>query len=377
MQVPLLDLKAQYATIRDEIRPVIDEVCDSQYFILGPKVVAFEASVAEYCGVPVACGVSSGSDALLMALMVEGIGAGDEVITSPYTFFATAGAIWRVGAKPVFVDIDPTTYNIDAAGIEGKITDRTKAIIPVHLYGQTADMDPINEIATRHGLVVIEDAAQAIGAEYKGRQAGTLGDYCCFSFFPSKNLGGFGDAGMMVSRHADRGERLAMFRNHGMSPNYYHAHVGGNFRIDALQAAVLDVKLRHLDAWAAGRQANAAAYEQLFAVSPVADLVGLPQVADYTTCHVRNQYIVRLPADRRQAVWDGLKEADVGCNVYYPVPLHLQECFAELGHKEGDFPASEAAAKETLALPVYPELAAEQLAYVVDNVSRLLTGASA
>ncbi|MBT7166740.1 MAG: DegT/DnrJ/EryC1/StrS family aminotransferase [Victivallales bacterium] len=377
MQVPLLDLKAQYAAIRDEIRPVIDEVCDSQYFILGPKVVAFEASVAEYCGVPVACGVSSGSDALLMALMVEGIGAGDEVITSPYTFFATAGAIWRVGARPVFVDIDPATYNIDPAGIEEKITDRTKAIIPVHLYGQTADMDPINEIAAKHGLLVIEDAAQAIGAEYKGRQAGTLGDYCCFSFFPSKNLGGFGDAGMVVSTHADRGERLAMFRNHGMFPSYYHAHVGGNFRIDALQAAVLDVKLRHLDAWAAGRQANAADYERLFAASPVAHLVGLPQVADYTTCHVRNQYIVRLPADRRQAVWDGLKEGGVGCNVYYPVPLHLQECFAELGHKEGDFPASEAAAKETLALPVYPELVAEQRRHVVDSISRLLTGTTA
>ena len=377
MQVPLLDLKAQYASIREEIRPVLDEVCDSQYFILGPRVASFEAAVAEYCGVPTACGVSSGSDALLMALMVEGIGPGDEVITSPYSFFATAGAVWRVGARPVFVDIDPSTYNIDAAGIEERITPRTKAIIPVHLYGQMADMDPINELAANHGLTVIEDAAQAIGAQYRGRQAGTLGDYGCFSFFPSKNLGGFGDGGMVVSRRAEVAERLAMFRNHGMYPNYYHAHVGGNFRLDALQAAVLEVKLRHLDDWAAARQTNAADYEELFAASPAAGMVGLPQVAEYTTCHVRNQYIVRLPAERRQDVWDGLREADVGCNVYYPVPLHLQECFADLGHSEGDFPVAEAAAKETLALPVYPELTAEQRRYVVDCVSRLLAGESA
>jgi dTDP-4-amino-4,6-dideoxygalactose transaminase len=377
MQVPLLDLRAQYAAIRDEVRPVIDEVCDSQGLILGPKVEAFEANVASYCGVPVACGVSSGSDALLMVLMAEGIGAGDEVITSPYTFFATGGAIWRVGAKPVFVDIDPATYNIDPALIEEKITSRTKAIMPVHLYGQVADMDPINAIAAKHGLTVIEDAAQAIGAEYKGRRAGSLGDYCCLSFYPTKNLGAFGDAGMVVSKHADRAERLAMFRNHGMFPTYYHAYVGGNFRLDALQAAVLDVKLRHLDEWAARRQANAAHYERLFAASAAADLVGLPRSADYTTSHVRNQYIVRLPADRRQAVWDGLKELGVGCNVYYPVPLHLQECFADLGHKEGDFPVSEAAAKETLALPIYPELTVEQLQYVVDSISRLLAGTAA
>ena len=377
MQVPLLDLQAQYAAIRDEIRPVLDEICESQHFILGPKVEAFEANVATYCGVPVACGVSSGSDALLMVLMAEGIGEGDEVITSPYSFFATAGAIWRVGARPVFADIDPATYNLDPEGIEAKVTARTRAIIPVHLYGQAADMDPINEIAARHGLTVIEDAAQAIGAHYKGRPAGTLGDYCCLSFFPSKNLGAFGDAGMVLSRHADRGERLAMFRNHGMFPSYYHAYVGGNFRLDALQAAVLDVKLRHLDEWVARRQANAADYERLFAASPAAALVGLPQVAGYTTCHVRNQYVVRLPADRRQQVWDGLREAGVGCNVYYPVPLHLQECFAALGHRAGDFPAAEAAARETLALPVYPELAAEQRRYVVDAVSRLLTGADA
>lgn len=374
MQVPLLDLKAQYAAIRDEIRPVLDEVCESQYFILGPQVQAFEEHVAAYCRVPVACGVSSGSDALLMVLMAEGIGAGDEVITSPYTFFATAGAIWRAGATPVFADIEPDTYNLDPALLEARITDRTKAIIPVHLYGQAADMDPINAIAAKHGLVVIEDAAQAIGAEYKGQRVGGLGDYCCLSFFPSKNLGGFGDAGMVVSKHADRADRLAMFRNHGMSPTYYHAYVGGNFRLDALQAAVLDVKLRHLDEWTAARQANAADYERLFAASPAAGLVGLPHVADYTTSHVRNQFIIRLSPDRRQAVWDGLREAGVGCNVYYPVPLHLQECFASLGYRAGDFPVSEAAAKETLALPIYPELTAPQRQHVVDSIVRLLVG---
>lgn len=377
MQVPLLDLKAQYAAIRDEILPVLDEVCESQYFILGPRVESFEARIAAYCGVPAACGVSSGTDALLMVLMAEGIGPGDEVITTPYSFFATAGAVWRVGAKPVFVDIEADSYNLDPAGIEAKITPRTKAILPVHLYGQATDMDPINAIAARHGLLVIEDAAQAIGAEYQGRPAGTLGDYACLSFFPSKNLGAFGDAGMVVSKHADRAERLAMFRNHGMSPAYYHAQVGGNFRLDALQAAVLEVKLRHLDEWTAARQANAADYERLFAASPAAALVGLPRVMDYTTRHVRNQFVVRLPADRRQAVWDGLKAAGVGCNVYYPVPLHRQECFASLGHREGDFPVSEAAARETLALPIYPELTADQRQYVVDCLARLLVGTAA
>ncbi|MCK5803919.1 MAG: DegT/DnrJ/EryC1/StrS family aminotransferase [Lentisphaeria bacterium] len=372
MQVPLLDLKAQYASLRDEILPVIGEVCDSQYFILGPKVVEFERLVGEYCSVPAACGVSSGSDALLMCLMVEGIGAGDEVITSPYTFFATGGAIWRAGAKPVFVDIDPATYNIDPALAEQAVTSATKAIIPVHLYGQSADMDPLLAIARKHGLVVIEDAAQAIGAEYKGRRVGGLGDYGCYSFFPSKNLGGFGDGGMVVSRHADRAETLATFRNHGMAPAYYHMCVGGNFRLDALQAAILSVKLRHLDKWTANRQANAAAYAELFAASGAPESVVLPQTAKYTTSHVCNQYVVRVPAAKRQHVWDGLKEADVGCNVYYPVPLHLQECFSQIGYGEGDFPESEKAARETLALPVFPELTREQQQFVVDTLVGLL-----
>lgn len=372
MQVPLLDLKRQYAAIRDDIRKTIDEVCDSQYFILGPRVEEFENELAAYCDVPCACGVSSGSDALLMCLMVEDIGPGDEVITTPYTFFATAGAISRVGATPVFVDISPITFNMDPAQIEETVTERTRAIMPVHLYGQTADMDPILRIAEKHNLVVIEDAAQAIGSEYDGKAAGSLGDYGCFSFFPSKNLGGFGDGGMVVTRHPDRIERLRIFRNHGAHPRYYHSFIGGNFRLDALQAAVLSIKLRYLDQWVAMRQSNAHDYDRLFSASDVSEYIGLPAVAPYCSNHVRNQYCIRIPAQCRNAVWDGLKEARVGCQVYYPVPLHLQECFAPLGYSEGDFPESEQAARETLALPVYPELTREQRTYVVDTIAALL-----
>lgn len=373
MQVPLLDLKAQYAPIREEIRAAMDEVCDAQYFILGPTVAAFEDEMAAYCGAPAAVGVSSGSDALLIALMVEGIGAGDEVITSPYTFFATAGSICRTGARPVFVDIDPVTFNLDPTLVEAACTEKTRAIMPVHLYGQSVDMDPVLEIAKARNLVVIEDACQAIGAEYKGQRVGALGDYGCFSFFPSKNLGGFGDGGMVVCRDQAKADRLKMFRNHGAEPKYYHAYIGGNFRLDALQAAVLSIKLTYLDDWARGRQANAGDYEALFEASAVADRIGLPAVAPYATCHVRNQFCIRLSAESRQAVWDGLKARGVGCEVYYPVPLHLQECFAELGYAQGDFPASEAAARETLALPVYAELTHEQREYVVSTVETILT----
>jgi dTDP-4-amino-4,6-dideoxygalactose transaminase len=372
MSVPLLDLKLQYAAIRDEVRHVIDEVCDAQAFILGPKVVELEQRLAAYCAVPAACGVSSGSDALLMCLMAEGIGAGDEVITTPYTFFATAGVIHRVGARPVFVDIEPGTYTIAPAQIEAKITPRTKAIIPVHLYGQSADMDPIVAVAAKHGLVVIEDAAQAIGAEYKGRRVCSMGEYGCLSFFPSKNLGGFGDGGMVVTRDPARLETLVKLRNHGMAPAYYHDCVGGNFRLDALQAAVLTVKLKYLDDWTARRQENAARYLAMFRASPAAAQVGLPELAPWATRHVQNQFVIRLPAARRQHVWDGLKAAHIGCNVYYPVPLHLQACFAPLGGRPGDFPESERAARETLALPIYPELTAAQQQTVVDTVAALL-----
>jgi len=374
MPVPLLDLKAQYAAIREDVRRAIDEACDAQALIGGPKITDLEQKVAAYCGVSSACGVSSGTDALLLCLMVAGIGPGDEVITTPFTFFATAGVIHRVGARPVFADIDPVTYNLDPAGVEARITLRTRAIIPVHLYGQSADMDPILAVARKHGLLVIEDAAQAIGAEYKDRRVCSLGEYGCLSFYPSKNLGAFGDAGMVVTRDPGRLEALARSRNHGMAPNYYHAVVGGNFRLDALQAVVLLVKLRHLDDWTRRRQANAACYRELFSASRVAGLVGLPTQARWTTRHVQNQFVIRLPAGRRQAVWDGLKAAGIGCNVYYPVPLHLQECFAYLGYRQGDFPASEEAARETLALPIYPELTADQQRTVVDAITSLLPG---
>lgn len=366
--VPLLDLKAQYASVREEMQASIQAVLESQHFILGPKVTECETLLAPYCGCGHAVGVSSGSDALLICLMVEGIGPGDEVITTPYTFFATAGAIARVGAKPVFVDIDPQTYNIAPALIEARITDRTKAIIPVHLYGQCADMDPILEIAQRRGLVVIEDAAQAIGAEYKGRRAGSMGHYGCFSFFPSKNLGAAGDGGLVTTQDAQRAEKLRVLRTHGSKPKYYHALVGGNFRLDALQAAIVSVKFRHLDAWTAARQANAQRYRRLLAE---AGLNASGRIV--TPCeapggrHIYNQFIVR--AERRDALQAHLKEQKIGTEIYYPVPLHLQKCFAYLGHREGDFPASEAAAKQTLALPIYPELTDEQARWVVHSIA--------
>ncbi len=372
MDVPLLDLRAQYRPIREEIRRALDEVCDAQYFILGPAVEKLEREVAAYSGCAGACGVTSGSDALILCLMAEGIGPGDEVITSPYTFFATAGAIHRVGAKAVFADIDPTTFNLDSAQVAAKITPKTRAVIPVHLYGQCADMDPLLELARRHKLIVVEDACQAIGAEYQGRRAGAMGEYGCLSFFPSKNLGGFGDGGMIVTRDPARVERLKMLRNHGMHPKYHHRVVGGNFRLDALQAAVLSVKLKYLDGWSAARQANAADYIRLFAARPHTASLVVPTAAAYTTRHIYNQFCVRLPAARRQAVMDGFKAAGIGCEIYYPVPLHLQECFQYLGHKPGDFPESERAAAETLALPIYPEATPEQRAFVADTLNRLL-----
>jgi len=367
MTVPLLDLKAQYATIKDQILPAVHAVFESQYFILGPVVEECERAIADYCRCPDAVSVSSGTDALLIALMAEGIGPGDEVITTPYTFFATAGSIARIGAKPVFVDICPNSYNIDPTQIADKITTRTKAVLPVHLYGQCAEMDPILEIADRHGIAVIEDAAQAIGAEYKGRRAGAMGRYGCFSFFPSKNLGGAGDGGLVTTRDASLAERLRVLRMHGSKPKYYHSLIGGNFRFDALQAAVINVKLRHLDNWTAGRQANAARYRRLFEAAGLAadDIVQLP-CEEQNRRHVYNQFVIR--ASRRDELLGYLKNHGVGSEIYYPVPLHLQQCFAELGYRAGDFPASEAAANETLALPIYPELSEQQAKYVVDCI---------
>ena len=368
LAVPALDLKAQYRAIRDEVEPVVLQVLESQYFILGPEVTAFEAEAAAYCAAAHAIGCSSGSDALLLPLMAWGLGPGDEVITSPYSFFATAGAIWRTGAKPVFVDIDPTSYNIDPARIAAAITPRTRAIIPVHLYGQAADMDPINAIAREAKLFVLEDAAQAIGAGYHGKRAGTLGDAAAFSFYPSKNLGGFGDAGMVTALDDDLARRVARLRVHGMEPKYHHHDVGYNARIDALQAAVLRVKLRHLDEWTEGRRAVAARYGELFAAEGLDEVVTLPSELP-GRFHVYNQFVVRVPADARDPLRAHLAERRVGSEIYYPIPLHLQACFASLGHQPGDFPLAEAAANETIALPMYPELTDGMLRHVVDSIA--------
>jgi len=370
MPVPLLDLKAQYATIRDEIREAVDRVIESQYFILGPEVAALEEEVAAYSHCQYGIGVSSGTDALLVSLMAIDIQPGDEVITTPYTFFATAGSVARLGAKAVFVDIDPHTYNINPADIETAITERTRAILPVHLYGQMADMDPIMEIAERHGLYVIEDAAQAIGSEYKGSRAGSIGHLGCFSFFPSKNLGGIGDGGMVTSNDPDLADRVKLLRNHGYRPKYYNKVVGGNFRLDAIQAAVLRVKLKYLDEWTAGRQRNADTYRRLFAEAGLlAGNIGLvaPQDAGFGR-HIYNQFVIRAP--QRDVLKTYLKEQQVGCEIYYPVPLHLQECFANWDYGEEDFPFSEAAAAKTLALPIYPELTEQMLTSVVNTIAK-------
>ena len=349
MNVPLLDLKAQYAVIKSDVDAAIAEVLESQHFILGPKVEECEKAIAAYSSCSYAIGVSSGSDALLACLMAENIGAGDEVITTPYSFFATAGAIARLGATPVFVDIDPATYNFRADQISSKVTPRTRAIIPVHLYGQMADMDAVMQVAQEHNLIVIEDAAQAIGAEYKRRRAGSIGHYGCFSFFPSKNLGGVGDGGMVVTNDPQKAEKVRCLRGHGAKPKYYHKILGGNFRLDALQAAVVSAKLPHLDDWTVARQRNAKRYDRLF--GETGSPVGLPVV--HANRHIFNQYVIRT--SNRDDLQSHLKKCGVGTEVYYPVPLHLQECFAYLGHKPGSFPESERAAKETLALPIQPQ----------------------
>ncbi len=373
--IPLLDLKAQYAPIRQEIRAAIDRVCDAQYFIGGPEVEALEKEVAQYSQAQFGIGVTSGTDALIVALMTIDVKPGDEIITTPYSFFATAGCIDRLGAVPVFVDIDPRSYNVDVARIEAAITPRTRAIIPVHLYGQMADMDPLMDVARQHNLVVIEDAAQAIGSEYRGRRAGSIGDFGCFSFFPSKNLGGFGDGGMVTANNPALAHIARLLRNHGAEPKYYHKLVGGNFRLDALQAAVLRIKLQYLDDWTAGRQRNAARYRQLFTAANLVvegpTAAGQPGIVLPTEeperRHIYNQFVVRT--DRRDAVMAKLKERKIGHEIYYPVPLHLQECFAELGHQPGDLPHAELAAKETLALPIYPELTEDMQAAVVAAVA--------
>lgn len=372
MQVPLLDLKGQYASMKEEILKEVGELCDNQHFILGAKVEKLEREIAEYCGTSHACGVTSGSDALIIALMVEGIGNGDEVITTPFTFFATVGAIARVGAKPVFVDIDPGTFNIDPAKIEEKITPKTKAIIPVHLFGQCADMNPIMALAKKYNLIVIEDACQSIGAEYENKRAGSIGEYGCFSFYPTKNLGGAGDGGIVTTNDPEKAQLLKEFRNHGQGSTYIHKHIGGNFRLAAIQAAVLSIKLRWLDSWSEARQKNAAEYRRLFAQAGLEGKIIPPAMANYRVRHIYNQFCILVPDGRRDELRKGLIEAGVGCGIYYPLPLHLQECFEYLGYKTGDMPVSERVANEILALPIYPESTTEQREYVVASIQNIL-----
>ncbi len=384
MQIPLLDLQAQYAPIRDEINAAIHRVLDSGVFILGPEVEALETEIAAYSQCRYGIGVTSGTDALLVALMACDLRPGDEVITTPFSFFATAGSIARLHAKPVFVDIEPDSFNLDPDKIAAAITPRTKAILPVHLYGQMAEMDSIMEIANRHNLYVIEDAAQSIGAEYKGSRAGSIGQLGCFSFYPSKNLGCPGDGGMVTTNDSVLAARVKALRNHGSTTKYYHQEIGGNFRLDALQAAILRVKLKYLDDWTAARQRNAAIYRRecrancQFATSAINGFesneghqfqqkslalpVALPQRR-----HVYNQFVVRTK--RRDLLLDNLKSQQIGCEIYYPLPLHLQDCFASLGYRAGDFPVAEAASKEVLAVPIYPELSEDQIKTVVTACS--------
>jgi dTDP-4-amino-4,6-dideoxygalactose transaminase len=383
MQVPLLDLKPQYRALKAEIDAAIERVCDAQAFILGPGVRELESAVAAYSGCTHGIGMSSGTDALLAALMALDIGPGDAVITSPYTFFATAGTIARAGARSLFVDIDPATFNLAPAAVErllredcerldGRVVHRAtgttvRALMPVHLYGQMADMTPLMALAREFGLRVIEDAAQAIGAaDGEKRRACSIGDIGCLSFFPTKNLGAFGDAGMCVTNDAALAAKLAMVRVHGMEPKYYHQLVGGNFRLDELQAVVLSIKLQHLDAWTLGRQENACFYFEAFERAGLKGTVTLPAALPGVR-HIYNQFVVRFP--QRDALKKYLGECGVGSEIYYPVPLHQQQCFAPLGYQAGDFPESERAAAETLALPIFPELSREQLQYVVDCIA--------
>lgn len=369
--MPLLDIGAQHAPIRDALLAAITRVVDSNRFVMGAEVEALEREMADAAGVAEAVGVSSGTDALLVALMALGIGPGDEVITSTYSFFASAGAVARLGATPVLVDIQPDTFNINPQAAAAAITSRTRAIIPVHLFGQPADLHPIINAAVPSGIAIVEDAAQAIGATYDGHQVGSLGAFGCFSFFPSKNLGALGDAGLVTTMSPELGRAARMLRNHGMEPKYLHRVVGGNFRLDAIQAAVLRVKLPHLERWTGARRANAARYRALIADAGIADVVRLPAEAPNRT-HIYNQFVIRVPdRDRLRA---HLEANAIGSEVYYPVPFHLQKCFAHLGYRAGAFPEAEAAARESLAIPIYGELTEAQQVTIVDAISRFYRG---
>lgn len=364
--VPLLDLHLQYRSIKQEILETLEKLLDSQRFVLGPEVESFEKEISEYCGVPHAVGVSSGTDALIISMMALGIGPGDEVITTPYTFFGTVGSIFRLGAKPIFVDIEETSFNLDPNLIEAAISPKTRAIIPVHLYGQCADMKSIPSLARQYQIKVIEDAAQSIGAEFEGKRAGAIGDMGCFSFYPAKNLGAFGDGGLVTVQDSETAERLKMLRDHGASEKYYHSMVGGNFRLDAIQAAILRIKLRLLDDWTKSRQENARDYNDRFMASGLVDKeLVLPVVS--ANRHVFNQYVIR--ARDRNDLRTFLREKHIGCEIYYPLPLHMQKCFEHIGGKPGDFPRAEKAAKESLALPVFPELSEGQRARVVEVIT--------
>jgi dTDP-4-amino-4,6-dideoxygalactose transaminase len=369
VSIPLLDLQAQNGPLRDEILAAIARVCDSQRFIMGPEIDAFEGEISRLLGVEHAIAVSSGTDALLLALMTLGIGPGDEVITPTYSFFATAGAVVRLGARPVLVDIDPSTFNVDPAAIAAVVTPRTKAILPVHLFGLSADLDPILDEGSRSGVPVIEDAAQAIGATYKMRPVGAQGALGCFSFFPSKNLGAFGDAGLVTTNNQELARRARLLRTHGMHPKYYHHAVGGNFRMDALQAAVLRVKAPHLAAWTEARRVNASRYHRLFAEAGLSSVVVLPTEPPGRR-HIFNQFVIRTA--HRDQLKQHLDAKGIGNEIYYPVPFHLQPCFADLGHHAGDFPHAERAAAESLAIPIYGELTLEQQRTVVDTVAEFV-----
>ena len=366
MKVPLLDIKEQNDALRPEIEAALGRVLDSNGFILGGEVAELECELAGYCGTKYAIGCASGSDAILLALMALDVGPGDEVITTPYSFFATVSAITRLGAIAVFVDIDPVTYNLDVSQVEAKITDRTKAIEPVHLYGQCADMTALREISDRHNIAIVEDAAQAIGAEENGIRAGAIGTMGAFSFYPSKNLGGMGDGGFIATNDDVLAKKLLALRVHGSDVKYYHKYVGLNSRLDGFQGAVLRVKLPHLDKWADMRRANAARYRELFTDAGLTEQIGLPFERSIAK-HIYNQYVIRIPG-RRDELRHYLTEKGIGTDIYYPVPLHLQECFAYLGYSAGDLPEAEKAALETLALPIYPELKPDQQAYVVDSI---------
>jgi len=367
--VPLLDLTAQFRSIEPEIREAMDRVVTSGRFIQGPEVVEFEKEVGAYCRVPHAIACASGTDALILAMRALGVGPGDEVVTPAYSFLASASAIALVGGTPVFVDIEPDTYNIDLAKLEGALTPRTKAVIVVHLFGQCANLDTVKTICERRGVPLVEDAAQAIGAEWNGKRAGSVGDIGCFSFFPSKNLGAFGDGGLVVSTRAELGDKLRLLREHGARPKYNHIELGMNSRLDALQAAILRVKLRHLENWTEGRRRNADLYRERLAGAAV----GLP-VARPEARHIYNQFVIR--STKREELRAHLAAAGVGTEIYYPKPMHTQPCFASLGHTEGDFPVSEAASRETLAVPIYPELTKDQIAYVADRVREFVASPS-